>query len=1050
MNNPLASKQALLSAISRSKKPISILVGSPISAPEYLNALGVSSVTEIVTMIESVVREENLTEEYREYVKSENTTERYQEGFEFIKNFISQDAVNNIIREAVLKAYDDKNSCWHIPKGIDNICKIVSSKRIHVQNIITTNFDPLIEEGLKKHEVIPIKTILHSDGGWNSNNDDIPNSVPVVHLHGFWENSDTLHTPKQLTTNRPRLKSSLSNMLRNTTLLVIAYGGWDDIFIEALKDIAFEENSNVDIIWAFFEHNDGIVNSKYKKLFGSVQSISQRGRFRLYYDIECNDFFESLFEYLCKKEDTPIAPIENISIKSDMLGNEIRGAILGSIKGLETSFPFSHMILKKYPAHKNIRLVEQAQLSDGLKLDKVISLVSDWGMDRNGFLSSIKENPNSFLYNKNIYNIDVNECKTIDDVDNRFKDTFGQGIQNFFSLVTNRNDVIILFENISSVNNSQWTENLFRLINLFLDFAPNISIILGGDSSLIELGYSVVFLKPLSEPDIKTYISEHPDGDSEYLTQGYFDSIVRLSSALPSRLNVVLTQLKIVSLDALIEDEDNQKIDLENIEDDDPIPPKLKGALSSYISKKGDTRHYSLLKTLSILQYGDTYSRLKYFNSKEPFSIDDFLELLNSGLISSSEKVMFLNNKGSSEKEPVHTIHPLIGIYIRQNLDKDEYFQIVKKSLDLIFSDSWISGDIKFNAHSLRYFQDMNKSGPGNAHILICSYLRYAIEKDMRREIKAVFNLSLAFFKFLENNDRYKDLVFSATEIKALIKDSSEPIPIERLHYSLSKGLRMLGYRSESIGEMQLALENESLFTKNEIGNAKLHIALAYDNQGDVSHAMKYAEEIKKTCKTNSTTYTHAELIIANNSPAEGRMLKLKKVKRKTEKLGFRTLKSLAIVEMTKLQEDSDENEKLFNNALSGLSKNELYTWYSVIISKNLSYLEQKQIHKISESDISELCKAYSYYYTQRIDIQLGKVHRILWAIFVNRKDNDSLVTLFKYSSFIWRLKNNTETESKYANLLNAVDLNITDVFLLDLIQYARVRIRFLKQKLIS
>ena len=57
--------------------------------------------------------------------------------------------------------------------------------------IHSKQFSPLMEVGIIK-------------------NDDIPKSINVVHLHGFWEDSDTLHTPKQLTTKRPQLKSSLS------------------------------------------------------------------------------------------------------------------------------------------------------------------------------------------------------------------------------------------------------------------------------------------------------------------------------------------------------------------------------------------------------------------------------------------------------------------------------------------------------------------------------------------------------------------------------------------------------------------------------------------------------------------------------------------------------------------------------------------------------------------------------------------------------------------------------------------------------------------------
>lgn len=1048
----LASDKALLSAITRSKKPITILVGSPISAADGPSSSGVSTVSEIVQMIEDVLKKEQLFEQYEETIKTTNTTERYQEGFDFIKDYLSQDEVNNIIKNAVLNAFNPGLNLWNIPRGLDALCEIISSESLNVTGIITTNFDPLIEEGLKKYNVIPLKTILHSDGSISNFNGDIPRSIPVIHLHGFWEGADTLHTPKQLTTKRPQLKSSLLQLLRDTTLVVIAYGGWDDIFIESLQEIAFDNSANTDVIWAFFESNEDIVSKKYDKLFHRVRNIHLRGRFRPYYGIECNDFFSSLKMHLIPVN-TPsdIKEISNIESNEknifDAVTTEIKKSIENIRDGEIGASPFEPMSLKRYPAHKNIRLVEQSQFSDDIKVSRVVSLVADWGMERNGFLYTLKENSANPLYLKTIYNINVQGCTSLDDIDSKFKERFGHGLHTFAVLAAERNDIAILFEEVTSLENITWFNDYDKLLKVLLDFIPNILIINSGDSSLVNLEYPIIALKPLSEPDIKSFIMEHPDGDKDYLTQSYFDSIVRLSAGLPTRLNNIILQLKISGIDTLIEDEYNQRIDFDEFKDDDPIPLRLKESLLNYISKKDSTRHYALLKVLSILQYGDTYSRLKRFNPKSPFTTSDFLDISNSGLITTSEKIIVLSERGTKEKEPVHVINPLVGIYIRQDVERDEYFSIVRKYLDLTFGDMWITGDIKFNQSSLRYLQDVNKSGPGNAHILICAYLRFAVENDMRREVKATFNLALAFFKFLEDNKRYKDLIFSATEIKALIKESSETIALGRLHFSLSKGLRMLGYRIEAVDEMLLALEQPSLFQKHEIATAKLQIALSYSNaSGHEIDAIEYANETKKLSKPDSPTYTHAELILAEKSSGETKLLQLKKVLKKAEKYNFNVIKSQAILEIAKHQDDYEENEKLYRSAL--LKLDDTYSMYSVIIARNLSLLDRSMVESITDSDINILCVAYSYFYTQRIDVQLKKTHKILWAVFVDRKDNDSLVKMFRYSSFIWRLNNDHESEGRYANLLNIIEFNRSDSYLNDLIKYARVRIKILKNAL--
>ncbi|HGE8321569.1 SIR2 family protein [Serratia marcescens] len=1050
MTSPFTSTKALLSAITRSRKPLTILLGSPISTSDSPNSLGVSSVSEVVGMIEDTVKKENLYEEFFDIVTSENSNERYQDGFEFIKNYISQDVVNDIIKKAVLKAFDEKTKSWYLPRGLDSLCSVISSGILNVSNIVTTNFDPLIEEGIKKYGMHPIKTIFHTDGSWNHSIDSIPNSVNVVHLHGFWEGSDTLHTPKQLTTRRPQLKSSLSQVLKDTTVFVIAYGGWDDIFIDALNDIASDSNANVDVIWAFYERDDLIVKKKYDKLLSNVKNIIQRGRFRSYYGIECNDFFSEL-KKLSNQKSAPDIEKNNTNsnknkISFDTVKNEIKKFIIGSSSQPESLFPFESMALKRYPAHKNIRLVEQTQFQEEIKLHKTLSLFSEWGTERNGFIYSITDNPTSPLYKKSIYNVNLEGCASLDDVDVRFNERFGQGLQNFVMAALEKKDMVILFEGLSSLENTSWQNDFIKLINVLLDYIPSLLIINNGDNSLAYLSFPMITLKPLTEPDIKTYILEHPEGDIDYLSQAYFDSIVRLSAGLPSRLNNILMQLKVSGIASLLEDEHNQRIDFEEFSEDDPIPARLKESLLVFINSKDHTRYYDLLKVLSILQYGETFSRLRRFNPKSPFLRDDFLTLSNSGLITTSEKITVLSDKGFTEKEPIHVVHPLVGIYIRQGIEREENFGIVRKYLDITFGDNWISGDVKFNPSSLRYLHDFNKSGPGNAHILICAFLRYAVEKDARREIKATFNLALAFFKFLEDNDRYRDLIFSATEVKALIHESSELIPLGRLHFSLAKGLRMLGHRKDSIDEMLLALENPSLFTKNELATCKLEIALAYSNSELDNDAIKYADEVKQISKKDSAQYTHAELIIAEKTPMQNRINNIKKVQRKAERLGFKVIKSQAILAITKLQKNSTDNTKLFDSALRNL--NESYSIYNVIVHRNIYLLDQNMVSDITDADVMTLCKAYSYFYTQRIDVQLKKTHRVLWAVFVDRKDNDSLVKMFRYSSFIWRLNNDKESEEKYAQLLSIIELNIDDNYLTELIKYARVRIKVLKQAL--
>ena len=59
------------------------------------------------------------------------------------------------------------------------------------------------------------------------------------------------HTTRQLGQPRPRLKASLSSLLRDKLVAVSAYGGWDDAFTEALIDVVQDDTAYPEILWTF-------------------------------------------------------------------------------------------------------------------------------------------------------------------------------------------------------------------------------------------------------------------------------------------------------------------------------------------------------------------------------------------------------------------------------------------------------------------------------------------------------------------------------------------------------------------------------------------------------------------------------------------------------------------------------------------------------------------------------------------------------------------------------------------------------------------------------
>jgi LmbE family N-acetylglucosaminyl deacetylase len=115
--------------------------------------------------------------------------------------------------------------------------------------VLTSNFDPLITVSVHRAGGRAFTTALHSDGGFAAIDGQ---GTLVVHFHGDWFRSDTLHTPAQLGQDRPRLAASLAQLLGSRTLVVLGYGGWDDIFTRSLVQVIRGELAAIDVLWTFY------------------------------------------------------------------------------------------------------------------------------------------------------------------------------------------------------------------------------------------------------------------------------------------------------------------------------------------------------------------------------------------------------------------------------------------------------------------------------------------------------------------------------------------------------------------------------------------------------------------------------------------------------------------------------------------------------------------------------------------------------------------------------------------------------------------------------
>lgn len=292
------------------KEKLAFLVGSGLTSPRYdPYQPGVLSVSDIVEEIKRNLTKYGSLEVFDDELKNSGGENDYQIAMKTLLMCAGQEELNKVITSAVLAARSSPEKViksdvidqaamesdidiWNIRSGVDSIAKLVLAyKDVFCSPVLTTNFDPLFEIAIKKNGGKAVTVFLTNDGSFD--NVLAKDSVHVVHLHGYWYGSDTLHTNDQITKARPLLKGSLKKMLQDNTLVVLGYGGWNDVLTKTIIEVAEEGGNFKNILWTFFSDNEDDIIKRYKFILeGFKSTINQR--VVLYKGIDADNVFNEL------------------------------------------------------------------------------------------------------------------------------------------------------------------------------------------------------------------------------------------------------------------------------------------------------------------------------------------------------------------------------------------------------------------------------------------------------------------------------------------------------------------------------------------------------------------------------------------------------------------------------------------------------------------------------------------------------------------------------------------------------------------------------------
>lgn len=667
-------------------------------------------------------------------------------------------------------------------------------------------------------------------------------------------------------------------------------------------------------------------------------------------------------------------------------------------------------------SHMAIRVNERRDAISSLNSQRQCWIVTKFGLGQDEFIGSILNESN--INSGNCFRINCEEASSIEELLDSFKISFSKNITEFFEIINTLDSPLIVLNSISDVLVTE-ASKLKEFTQTIFDYSPKLKTVITSATKPDPYIYESIDLIPLDIPAVKNFIERSQDINSSF-TFLEFEKIHRLTSGIPLYLNKVIEQLKFRPLSDLGEGEFESSTsgDFDNI-----LAKTIRKEIDLLKAEnsKQSNRRFLLLSVLSLLHNGETYDRIKRFDSTKPFHSDDISFLLKNELVETIQvNSIFDQNQIDSDLIKIIKVPRIIRDYVSSILSNEEKLEIYKQVCAIYLGEDW--------RNSIKLIQpkdaELELIVYQNMQVSIRFILSYGIEQNKELEIERMTRISTSLISQLSDKGAYKDAISLIEETLLLIKDIDiEGFDKKRVFLTtkLGKNLRMTSFNEKSIDILKEICDdiNTSL-SLNERNDIRLSIAYAFETLGKKEDALKYADLIKKHEKNkNSNLYLSAESVVIHFiEDEEEKLNKLISLNNKADKFGFKTLNANIILEISRIKKEISQIKQL--DKIINTSTNDIYNKVRAFAAKAEIILGSKSNDEITKEDLLGLNIAYSYSFYQRLMTILNKCHRLAWQYWLDQNGYDQLLNLFRYSSFVWRLCGEYKQEQTYINQLHS------------------------------
>lgn len=674
--------------------------------------------------------------------------------------------------------------------------------------------------------------------------------------------------------------------------------------------------------------------------------------------------------------------------------------------------------------HKIVRQDTQSQLEHELRKSRLVWLKADWGTGKENFLAAALERFKALSVKPEIFLFKCEEASTIEDLESLFAQQFGMPLQVFCAIAEPIEPAFFVFDGIASdLISSPNRTRLFGISEAMLDYCPKLKVIFVSRSISEDGQLPIVHLQPLDVPDVRLYVSAHPDFQDFLAQPDIIERLHEQSDGLPMHIDRMLKALKVSSVNSVL----GPKAEREEGVTDREISKTLQEAVLSLSrsTDKGSQRSFRLLKVLTVLSHGETLETIGHFLPAEPFFDSNATQLKELSLLDVIILQQKLSQTGPRIGSLTQNSPKLLRVprpvrdYVVNLIDEPEYEEIIYAGLERYFGRGWKLGKMKLRKVPIEY-QDFLQVGIGN-ELPLLQWLFSKSKKTSDKNLnKRASSLAVFYVQQLNSQDRYRDLMRASEALIQFVDQEQSPREWSLLASEYGEGLRMMAKGVDSLVYLRGALEvGGDTLSESKKSSILVDIALAEQQLGNDEAALEAARQIISTCKDYDAYHMQASAIVVEISmEGHSKIEELKKLERKARASDNRTLADTILLDLTRAEKAPEKKVKILDVVLK--TNDPGYNQARAIVIKGEMALQSEGVGDLSFPEMRLLANTYNYLYAQRFTNLFDRCHDVLWRIFEKKGDSNQLLRLFKHASFIWRVRGDEVKELKYLNRLSA------------------------------